>query len=699
MPDKELVMKRIVNIVLLICIVLALQSCSNSSDSGSITTNGKLKIESISQVLKDSSAFKFLKADVNDSVSAVGISAISNGSRAFELSDLNEYLFVKTTDSELNDVFAVSYSAISDYIDELGIKMTKGEEISTDKIPGFIDKLYVLGRYTLVSYLSVDVNMLLNAQQTSISGSLSNKIYQGNVSLRNGKDNHQLKYYFDDKNDFIHIEYMHNEDKVIEDVSFRTNNKCNIVSDESENVKEYDTYGYSNSYFRKSYLIDNNTGLIYSLDGLDLSVHHGIAYEKDLGPVALNVKGDDIEVIQLVQNQNIFIYDILKDKYNQYYILNDTLDETSTEDGVTVVYYTSNSEYLPLLTSGVMLHVEYGPSGDRSFLTDPIKDISMVGEGLIESEISYVGSIGKGGTVRSESEIPDCISEINRLNGQRYSKIRYGSDMTFSRIDEKILYGYGVDRSKRAEYAKIVLSTKDAVFTTYSSNNDDSFYYAPDESTLLVVSRVASEKNKYTMYSVYPYERDEYKQHYYDFVLHSNGTITQTPSYKEFKDKYYNAFRKQNCDKYTPAEFREKYQIDLEGTDDFVKGWYNIEGVSYDVEGVYADNIYQNATFYYVWKDGYSDQVFDDMYYKYVFVEDGVVKSDLTNHVLIENIDIRNIKWEDINFLNYDFPVTTSKGTYYYKVAFDEASGQYTSALADTIDAVRRKKVLQPIYR
>ena len=49
--------------------------------------------------------------------------------------------------------------------------------------------------------------------------------------------------------------------------------------------------------------------------------------------------------------------------------------------------------------------------------------------------------------------------------------------------------------------------------------------------------------------------------------------------------------------------------------------------------------------------------------------------------------------------MNYDFPVTTSKGTYYYKVAFDEASGQYTSALADTIDAVRRKKVLQPIYR
>ena len=165
------------------------------------------------------------------------------------------------------------------------------------------------------------------------------------------------------------------------------------------------------------------------------------------------------------------------------------------------------------------------------------------------------------------------------------------------------------------------------------------------------------------------------------------------------ENTHYNAFRKQNCDKYTPAEFREKYQIDLEGTDDFVKGWYNIEGVSYDVEGVYADNIYQNATFYYVWKDGYSDQVFDDMYYKYVFVEDGVVKSDLTNHVLIENIDIRNIKWEDINFLNYDFPVTTSKGTYYYKVAFDEASGQYTSALADTIDAVRRKKVLQPIYR
>lgn len=686
-------------LILIVCFVIFIQSCSNPSDAGKISTTGNLKIESISQVLKDSSSFKYLQADVDTSITAVGIAKSNINSRALELSDIGEYTFVKSTDKETVDFTPVEFKVISNYEDNLGNILSKGETVTSEYIPGIIDKLYVMGRYTLVSYLSIDINKLLNSQQTTISGFLSNKIYKGNMSFQNNQDTYHLEYYFNDKNDTIHIDYTHNNDKKSEDVSFRTSKKCSTSSVESEYIKEYDTYGYNNSFFRKSFIIDNNTGLIYSTDGLDLSVHHGVAYDKELGPIAINVVNENIEVIQLIQNHSIFIYDILKDKFNQYYILNDTLDEITNEDGVTLVYYTSNNEYLPLLTEGTMLHIKYGPSGNREFLTDSVIDITIVGEELKNLELNYIGEIGKGGAVNAEADIPECISKINKNNGQHYSKIKYGSDMKFSQIDEKYLYGYGVDRAKRAEFGKIDLNTKDVIFTTYVSENDDSFYSAPDASTLLVVSRFASDKNKYSMYSVYPYKRDEYKQHYYDFVLQSNGKIIQSPTYKEFKDKYYYAFRKQNCDKYTPAEFREKYQIDLDGTDDFVKGWYNIEGVTYDVEGIYADNIYKNATFYYVWKEGYSDQVFDDMYYKYIFVDEGIVKSDLTNHILIENIDIREINWEEIDFLNYSFPVITSKGTSYYKVSYDIEKGEYKVDLSNTIDFERRKIILQPIYR
>lgn len=675
-------------------------SCSAPSGPTIVTTTGNGKIESISQVMLDLSLFDYIESDISESVSALGIGNESASSRALDVGDSSKYILLKT-EGESNNPEAVEFEVSEDFQDSFGNVFSSGTRLSLEDLSGTVDKLYVMGDYTLISFISLDIRALLSAQQTTISGTSDHKVYEGKMEFKAEDVLHSLEYSYDDAEDYLSIAYIRDDGKekkeYRERLTFRSGDKCKDVSDEGDYVKKYDTSGYGSSFFRKSFLIDNNTGLVYPVLGLDLSVQHGIAYDKDLGPVAIVKDSNELNFVQLVSNEEIYVYDVLCDKYGQYYVLNDSIDEAVQEDGITVVYYTKNSEYVQL-EDRRMLHIDFGPSGQRSFNTDPVKNISIVGKDLTEESLDYVGGFLKGGTIREEKDVPSALREFNKSNGKSFVRIKFGSDMKFSSIDKEYLYGYFVEGATKAEFCKVDLSTNDCCFIEYKSRTGTEFYDAPDASTLLVLSRAASEKNKYSIYSVHPYGRDEYKQHYFNYVLKPNGKIEMDPTYEEFKEKYYKGYRKANTDRYTPDEFRQKYQIDLEGTGDIVDGWWNIEGVSYDVEGVYSETL-KNAAFYYVWKEGYSDETFKDMYYRYIYVEDGVVKSDLTNHPVLENVSVSGIDWSSIDFMDFEFSVVSSKGTKRYRIYFDDETREYTAGLASSVDAERKKVILQPICR
>ena len=681
-------------------VLVSMLSCSAPSTPSVITTTGNTKIDSISQVMLDLSLFEHTESNISESVSALGIGKKNVSSRALDIEDFSKYLLLKT-EGENNDPERVEFVVSDDFHDLYGNVYLPGTRLSLEDMSGSVDKLYVMGEYTLISFISLDIKSLLSAEQTSITSSSDHKSYEGKMEFKTGEVLHVLEYSYNDVENYLDIRYVRDDGiekkEYREQLSFRSGDKCADVSDEGDYVKKYDTYGYGSSFFRKSFIIDNNTGLVYSVEGLDLSVQHGIAYDKNLGPVAIEKDENELNFVQLINNNDIYVYDVMCDKYGQYFILNDSIDEVVQEDGTTIVYYTKNSEYIQL-ENREMLHIDFGPSGQRSFYSDPIKGICIVGEDMSEKPLDYIGEFMKGGTIKEESDVPAALREFNMSNGRTFSKIKYGSDMKFSSIDEEYLYGFYVADAAKAEFCKINLSTKDCCFIEYKSRMGEEFYGTPDASTLLVVSRAASEKNKYSIYSVHPYGRDEYKQHYYNYVLKPNGKIVLDPTYEEFKEKYYKGYRKANTYRYTPNEFRQKYQIDLEGTGDIVEGWWNIEGVSYDVEGVYADTL-QNAAFYYVWKEGYNDETFDDMYYHYIYVEDGEVKTDLTNHPVLENISVGGIDWYSIDFLDYEFSVVEAKGTNKYRLYFDEDTGEYAADLSSSVESERKKIILQPISR
>ena len=693
-------MKKNYRYILLLLLLGSMLSCSAPSGPSVMTTTGDGKIDSISQVMLDLSLFDHIESNVSESVSAIGIGSKSVSGRSLDMDNYSKYILLKT-ESDIDNPESVEFEVSEEFQDLFGNFYSPGTRLSLDDMSGTVDKLYVMGDYTLISFISLDIKALLSAEQTHIFGTSGHKVYEGKMEFETGEVIHTLEYSYDDNDDYLSIKYTSDngfeKKEYDEQLSFRSGEICSEVSDEGDYIKKYDTYGYSSSFFRKSFVIDNNTGLVYPILGLDLSVQHGIAYEKKLGPVAI-VKGEKgLSFVQLINNSDIYVYDIMCDKHGQYFILNDLIDEVVQEDGITVVYYTKNSEYIQL-EDRRMMHIDFGQSGQRPFYTDPIKAVHIIGQNLTEESLEYVGGFLKGGTVREEKEVPYSLREFNKANGRSFSKIGLGTDLEFSSIDGEYLYGFYVADASKAEFCKINLASRECCFIVYKSSSREEYYGSPDASTLLVVSRAASENNKYSIYSVHPYERDEYKQHYYNYILKPDGEVVLDPSYEEFKEKYYKGYRKANTYRYTPNEFRQKYQIDLEGTEDIVEGWWNIEGATYEIEGIYSESL-KNAAFYYVWKDGYSDKTFDDMYYHYIYMEDGIVKSDLTNHSVLENVAVNNINWNAIDFLDYEFPVVSAKGTNKYRLYFDKETGDYSADLSSSVLAIRKKIILQPIIR
>ena len=335
------------------------------------------KIE-LSEFVNDISSLKDFKTDINSSIYAVGLVAGDFGAR-----DLNQYsdLMLVKTEDENSDPTPVFFEATKDTILN-GKEYKAGDVLSQEELAGTIDKVCVLGDFTLISFFTFDIDNLISNYTTRREDYTSVSYYSGTISL--GVNNGSLSFNYTSHTDGFsdHLSLIYYEPAGIEkedggttyhytehmdEIDLRSDYSDNPAFDELSTIPFYDTYDYYTSMFRQSFIIDNRSGLIYLIpesasenEGLNLSVNRGVIIDDNLGPVNLMVnETDELEITPLLENQTIYIHDAFRDRFGQYYICCENLNETDPENNV--LFFNTIGEYLPTKT-GDVIHIEANPS-------------------------------------------------------------------------------------------------------------------------------------------------------------------------------------------------------------------------------------------------------------------------------------------------------------------------------------------------
>ena|GEM_PF-4916875 len=535
--------------------LVAFVSCSDNAGESSSGENSIL-VNSASHAFRDISGLKDFRANISSSTVAVGKQEGSvSRDVSISLDTYPKYLLVKV-DEWQTQAEPVTFTAKTNTKIN-GRTINAGDMVTQENLTGSVDKVYVIGDYTLVSFLTVDVLTLINRKETEVQSDSYSTRYNGSLNLssnesNNGGTNEYIWYQYNVPNnksneEAFNIEYTYskwwrdsNGRHNSEDIRLRDNLtlRCaynNVQAlNEYNGVAVYDTFDYYTSDFRSSFIIDNNTGLIYAIpygkddDRMNLSVHQGVVIDKNLGPVKLSINGSgELELEQILANKSVYIYDVFKDSNDQYYIRTDSLSETDDD----VKFYIICGEYIPT-EDGRVIHVTYNNSvvGNSNWLYQ-ITDLSYVGKNFIETPIPLSNEV----TFNYLSYLPDNngdwrmnsargLYDYNQKNGFDYwrmnNNLSSGAKAKFQCIKDGVLYLQGVTESElfATEYN---LQTKDILCTNMRSYNGNLKFALLDGRKCIIARKQAN--SLYTLFisnSSTPASDSSYSQSIY----HVNGT-------------------------------------------------------------------------------------------------------------------------------------------------------------------------------
>lgn len=662
-------------ILLLLTIVSIVMFVSCNQDSAEPVSN-VIEISNMNEVLHDMSPLSGLRVNISGNVTAMGINASEEDASRSLREWFPSFRWFGLYDGE-SEAAPVTFIADEESTDFNGNDIDPGTVISQDEIPGTIDKMYVLGDFTLVSYLTVDTQDLIDKAQEN-----GNRIQ---ATLRVG--NQELSFsYVKDSSEFS-LSYDNGFNRYTEIISFRCEDSSFRPLNENENVTYHDIDDYYNSVFRYSVIVDNRTGIMYDIGEYSLSAHNGIAYEKNLGPVSISVNGNGNLVLSpIITNPDIFVYSLFQDVYGQYYILNDSLNAVSGN----YLYFTKPGAYIPA-SDGTVLHIEFNKSilqGDlygNDLRTESIKSIKIVGEGFSEHVIPEDCVIEMNYSAKLDFEdMPKALSDTNKNNGHSLNAVfpENGSWYTFTKVSDGILYCNYFRDDKSMVFCRIDLSNFKMRFNYYFAESDE-YYYSLGNDAALVISDSLNSNGDYGVYVVYPFEGEEYRQRAFDLVVDTEGNVsemfnTSDPNfadikdYSDFKDKFYHAYLIVNSDQMVFDEDQQQL-------------W------DYPHERRYNSEKGHNEYIFYVWKTGFSEQTFRDLYYK-----DSYDREELGKHTVLNKIKHDQNSFKKVtNPMDLSFKVIGLSDTRVYMLR--EINGEFiaqeTGLNEHKIDSV----VLQPV--
>lgn len=305
--NKNYVFKIIIS-AFIICISLLFTACvnkwqNNGSNTGSNTGNkeyAKLNIDYM----------QCLTADISNAT-AIGVEKMSAENQQENDEPTEKYYLVKYTDNfdknnpefDKNGLTKVSFCLTRQITEEVydhnGTLIESNNTIEQDDLPAQINKFYVYNNFTLVQYIP----------EIASSG--------------------YVNYY--DKNNQEQTMYI--------DVR---PNEADLQYDEN-GISTYDKGGYYSDLLHQSFVIDNSTGYIYILENIiiDEIKNNLIMSDNKIYDIKLQADGE-LQFVSIVHNQTIEISDYWKDKHNNIFIKNNSIDAFDSDNNV--MYFTGNQK-------------------------------------------------------------------------------------------------------------------------------------------------------------------------------------------------------------------------------------------------------------------------------------------------------------------------------------------------------------------
>lgn len=554
------------SIIVFLCLILALScesspdSFRNSSQNSSQDGSGSVEIKAIDDVLVNMSALKNYKANISSTTAAIGIVSADSNTRGID--DYLDKILVKQEEgsTETEEVTFTVDKATNDYGNALigfdGKNLKVGDVITQEEIPGKIDKLYVSGDYTFISYLTVDTYKLLNYKELS-SGTNGDgtKYYNGSVNFNenngnNAGSNESIWWNFTGDNpDCIYInwslnKWWHDSDgnykqsnvSTSETVYLRNDSRNEQAPGENSGVTVYDTYDYYTSMFRESFIIDNNTGLIYSLEDRKIGFQAGVPFDEELGPVQITSEDNgELLISPIVDNPNVYIASTFKDKYGQYYILNDSLEEKNEN----VVYYTKMNEYI-LADSGEAIHLIGSSVQNYSNGVYSISGIRVVGENFSERDVTVDDEFVFRSVHQYQSsysyDYSNIIYKYNQKNNQKdywqFQNYNSGFCSTFVSIRNGELVSYYCNNTL---YISLTDITDYTTYCFYQWFNYNQIFLSLDNGYFLY----GSKSDTGSLYNLKVIDLNDFDIRLMaTYIVKSDGTISSRSDYDQFKLRY-----------------------------------------------------------------------------------------------------------------------------------------------------------------
>lgn len=715
----------------MIAILCAFVSCGDGSSKvqEQLPPNesiGTITISGTSDILYDMSVFSHLKANVGQNTEAIGLQKISSESSsrslASYLDSFTDSVIVKKDSGE--EAVPIEFEVVSNTGEDGsqlvgfdGKKLNNGDIITQGIIPSKVDKLYVSGDFTFVSYLTVDAMKLMNSVNAQEQRDGNGVYYQGNEQFNydngnNGGSNESIwwSFYPNNTNNYgdrcFYFNYSSGNWWYDSDGSFHENRKntnenlyMRDLSDkrpavnENEGVLMYDVNGYYSSDFRKSYIIDNKTGLIYQIpNDLELSIHRGVAIDSTLGPIELIPQEDgSLKLEQMISNNKVSIGDVFKDSYGQVYIYNNSI---SIQEG-NVLCFTNRGEYVPT-EDGRVIHISYGDN-PQAYACN-ITSVGIMGEGFTESPV------GKDETLSINynsyyydywRSFPESLRKYNEKSGSENNfssntNTAFQSSHMILEIKNGNLYTMFNDWDNT--FGCLDLETLDyMIYQSYRGNNNTSYSTYLDDGNILIAKKGAAN----TLYTI-SWAPLESVIHSSAYLIKSDGQViwNNSTDFNSYRLRYmepvatsieYNHILQEQ---YPYYQTDYKYNVEGERTEerwdyDYLFYKKNIIGTSFGVNEE-LDKI----------SDGYdksekveyrkNDDRITKLDYTYVWYTEDVKESyGYNKEYADQGYEITPISYEEYNKVYYYAPVRNLSGYPNSGYAYYSNNGDFLGALKD----------------
>jgi hypothetical protein len=177
-------------------------------------------------------------------------------------------------------------------------------------------------------------------------------------------------------NTFTYIQFIPNDTYAIPDTR-----PADLGTIDQDGYFAYDKRDYYNDDYHQSFVIENSTGNIYSVENAVYieTIHNGLLKIKD-SPYIWDARikaNDELEIFTLFQNTAIWVNDYFKDKFGNNYISNDLLNTTVPETNTVFFKYApskNDSTYMIATNNGDVVYA----NGDlNTYWTDPANSNSQ----------------------------------------------------------------------------------------------------------------------------------------------------------------------------------------------------------------------------------------------------------------------------------------------------------------------------------